>query len=31
MEFDDETRMLRRKARRFVDEEFCPLLDDVQN
>ena len=31
MEFesDDETRVLRRGVRRFVDEAFRPLLDDI--
>ncbi|MFB6142206.1 MAG: acyl-CoA dehydrogenase family protein [Halorientalis sp.] len=28
---DPETRMLRAEVRRFVDEEFRPLLDDVQD
>ena len=33
MEFDldPETEMLRKEIRRFVDEEFRPLLDDVQD
>lgn len=30
-DFDAETRMLRREVRRFVDGEFRPLLDDVQD
>jgi len=30
-DLDDETEMLRREIRRFVDTEFRPLLDDLQD